>query len=438
MITFTKEKFNALAGRYLSHIESATPDAARHITALMGLIAPADAPLEEYVRLLLGNPTGRDVLGAFCVHMHYWQSGRNITVGGIGIPSEISARKIDSAIRSLARKAEQDRLQRQSRRRRETNRELNGRQAEAAALRRQIRALRGEVTDCHNRIGKAERAIAEKERLLSEAEARIRELDGTGGSDADRTLAQAVRLCNEWLAPSGLSVEVTRGPLKDGLVGSYEAGSVFSKLIRITIDTDRIGRHVDDYPFEDEKEQIRLTVYHEMGHALVEQIEDWQVDLDEVKELVRGEFGARFEEVFTDALPEEDLVEDFAHAFDRERPSTLGLCFEELNARLSGTPAPGTEPLRLDVAGAAETLERFFHLDKERTTIGPFDLNGWCEGCGCNGFELYATKVEHPTGKGILVHNPCNGQYTRALLIPEEEFIYGENLREALEWLKGE
>ena len=87
----------------------------------------------------------------------------------------------------------------------------------------------------------------------------------------------------------------------------------------------------------------------------------------------------------------------------------------------------------------AQALNRL-RLSRTETTWGPFDLTGNCKDCGCNGNEYYATKIQHPTGSGILVHNPSNGDWTKALLIPESEFTdCGDNNLElvemALEWL---
>lgn len=36
----------------------------------------------------------------------------------------------------------------------------------------------------------------------------------------------------------------------------------------------------------------------------------------------------------------------------------------------------------------------------------------------------YATIIKHKTGKAVLIHAACSGDWTRALLIPEEDFDY--------------
>ena len=113
--------------------------------------------------------------------------------------------------------------------------------------------------------------------------------------------------------------------------------------------------------------------------------------------------------------------------------SPLQACFEELNALLNA-PEEDEVPL-LSIAEAAAAIDRF-RLDNTQSTFGPFDLTGFCKGCGRNGNEYYATKISHPTGTAILIHNPCNGDWTKSLLLPEEEFIFGEQIESALEWLK--
>lgn len=49
------------------------------------------------------------------------------------------------------------------------------------------------------------------------------------------------------------------------------------------------------------------------------------------------------------------------------------------------------------------------------------------------GEDVYATLVETPTGKAVLLHWPMTGDYTRAILIPESEFEDKDRVREAVE-----
>lgn len=46
----------------------------------------------------------------------------------------------------------------------------------------------------------------------------------------------------------------------------------------------------------------------------------------------------------------------------------------------------------------------------------------------------YATIINHKTGKAVLIHAACSGDWTRALLIPEEDFGY-DDLGEIVEAL---
>lgn len=48
----------------------------------------------------------------------------------------------------------------------------------------------------------------------------------------------------------------------------------------------------------------------------------------------------------------------------------------------------------------------------------------------------YATIISHKTGKAVLIHAACSGDWTRAMLIPEEDFHYNSlcEVTEALEW----
>ena len=83
----------------------------------------------------------------------------------------------------------------------------------------------------------------------------------------------------------------------------------------------------------------------------------------------------------------------------------------------------------------AQRLDRLRLSSTEKETE-PFSLSG-IDGDQFNGFS--GTKVSSSSGKAIMVHSPMNGDWTRALVIPEEEFTnYGynnlERVEQALEW----
>ena len=46
----------------------------------------------------------------------------------------------------------------------------------------------------------------------------------------------------------------------------------------------------------------------------------------------------------------------------------------------------------------------------------------------------YATIIEHKTGWAVLIHAACNSDWTRALIIPEDDFYY-DDLSEVVEAL---
>lgn len=52
------------------------------------------------------------------------------------------------------------------------------------------------------------------------------------------------------------------------------------------------------------------------------------------------------------------------------------------------------------------------------------------------GFEddIHATIFQHPTGKALLVHYACEGDWTRALLLTAESLDCKSTILEALEW----
>lgn len=142
----------------------------------------------------------------------------------------------------------------------------------------------------------------------------------------------AVDTVNRWLDPDGLSASC-RFEKCDGCLGYYERDSVFTKEIEIAVDTDRIhSEAVDDgIAFDDMLEEVRKTVFHETGHALVNQIIDWTENIDTVGRLADGPFGEKYFDVFDDAnVTEEELVEEFADGFLTGDGSPLQQCWEEL------------------------------------------------------------------------------------------------------------
>lgn len=156
----------------------------------------------------------------------------------------------------------------------------------------------------------------------------------------------------EWLYPFGLSLEIDttwENPTDNKMrLGTYKSGSVFEKTVRICIDLGASVLCCMEEPFSDRYSKVggvvRTTVYHEVGHALVEQIEDWMLNFPESRAIFDDAFREKYAPVI-DAingrsddqfLEEEDLVEDFAWNWLGGCDDPLRGCFEDLNARLSG------------------------------------------------------------------------------------------------------
>lgn len=157
-------------------------------------------------------------------------------------------------------------------------------------------------------------------------------------SNRNAAIKGATDKANAWLAPFDLCLEVEAESNGDGRVGEYEAGSVFEKSIRVVIFPDEIVKwcfeEQDTLPFSEitsEKVQTQVTIYHELGHALVEQIIDWMEYLPEADEIFTDEFCRKYGSVVDDDIDEETLVEDFAYAFMYDKADPLKACFEELN-----------------------------------------------------------------------------------------------------------
>ena len=97
--------------------------------------------------------------------------------------------------------------------------------------------------------------------------------------------------------------------------------------------------------------------------------------------------------------------------------------------------------METDIKIIAQRLNRLRNSNTEMETEA-FDLvPELTGGLGNTGNEFYGTKVSSFTGSAILIHNPMEGDWTKALLIPESEFGNDgtsdlERVEEALEWLR--
>lgn len=147
-------------------------------------------------------------------------------------------------------------------------------------------------------------------------------------------LLEAVTDIGTWLSPFGYTLQCDDEDLSEGQLGSYEKGSVFEKEILIHVSPDNIEK-ATQYEINDRYgnpgNQVRITVFHEVGHALLEQIIDWANNIPEIDELCNGPFGEKYFEVLDDSVEEETVVEDFAWGFFDGIPSPLQKCWEELN-----------------------------------------------------------------------------------------------------------
>ena len=139
---------------------------------------------------------------------------------------------------------------------------------------------------------------------------------------------------SQWVTPLGFSVSCDTGDIADfprGRLGEYDAGSVFEKEILVRISLDNIRRAARKFriPEKGYLAECALTLFHEVGHALVEQLLDWADSIPEFLPALEASHGDAFFDVFNDDnMDEETLVEDFAHGFQSGRGSVLQRCAE--------------------------------------------------------------------------------------------------------------
>lgn len=102
-------------------------------------------------------------------------------------------------------------------------------------------------------------------------------------------------------------------------IGVYEGGSVFSGEIVIGFNMNNLykccNKSIRKYPWSDPytivDEAIQTNVYHEMGHGIVEKLNDYLQETDELDALYDAN-----KELFDWVLDnEEDAVEEFAWKF---------------------------------------------------------------------------------------------------------------------------
>ena len=147
-------------------------------------------------------------------------------------------------------------------------------------------------------------------------------------------LSQALDAIRPWLQDLGysLSLDPDTSSFTDGKLGEYELGSVFEKDIVIRVSPRNIRKAIREYPeaFETFPKEVRFTVFHEVGHALVEQLVDYVDNIEDFLPNIEAKYGEKFFDVFDDEnITEEELVEDFARAFGTNTQSVLQECAEK-------------------------------------------------------------------------------------------------------------
>ena len=151
-------------------------------------------------------------------------------------------------------------------------------------------------------------------------------------------ITHASAVMNKWLKPFSLSLSCEKENLKGDRLGEYEMGSVFEGEIKSRIDLKKIiaSAKEDNLGQDEICRQIRLTIYHETGHGLMELLIDYAENYEEFQPLLNGDFGKKYFDIFyDDNTDEETIVEDFARCIEGNEKSLLQLCVEETMNYLS-------------------------------------------------------------------------------------------------------
>lgn len=125
----------------------------------------------------------------------------------------------------------------------------------------------------------------------------------------EQILDNVLKDAHQWLDMFNLDIEVLTDRLpKDDAVGEYEYDSIFTGTIKIRLNLYEIMQMSNP---EELPADIRVTVFHEIGHAFMNFLEELSdEDISPYKD-------AYFDVFYDDnGISEEDIVEEFGQSFD--------------------------------------------------------------------------------------------------------------------------
>lgn len=120
-----------------------------------------------------------------------------------------------------------------------------------------------------------------------------------------------------YLSPVGFFFEYFEKDDPDSyVVGEYEARSSFSGTICVYVNIDEIAQVDQDEDSDLFEQDVRITVFHEIGHGLFEFV-------NALPENVIKPYFKDFFDIFFDdnGITEEDITEDFGRSFDETMSS---------------------------------------------------------------------------------------------------------------------
>jgi Zn-dependent oligopeptidase len=134
-----------------------------------------------------------------------------------------------------------------------------------------------------------------------------------------------------YLDDFGLELEIldeNDAPIRvdDDWVGQYEHDSVWTGTIQVYLNMELIKRLSDEFCSAEEENNIVSTLYHEIGHGLLDMI----IELPE-ESVEAYENDPEFFDIFNDDnMSEEDIVEEFGESFVGGHPSLLRKLLERM------------------------------------------------------------------------------------------------------------
>ena len=152
MISFTREKYNALLTAYANHLKSIA-DPVREIVNILAKYWALPKGTEEYIRHTMEDKNLFRPIVVVCVHDHYIGKGQNIVIDSCGESSRIVIKKIMPELEKSIRKFQTTLLEE------EKLRQIQ--QKTIAATKKKLHSVNNQLADLNRQLAKKQEQLLE-------------------------------------------------------------------------------------------------------------------------------------------------------------------------------------------------------------------------------------------------------------------------------------